>query len=372
MNHFKISEDIKQLNTKDIESNLAYYKYDTRKLRRQIKSKVDRTLPEFISTYSSFKGEVYENVLYELLLKYASNERDITSFILKGPHQNKNALFNKQGLMIDKSAQIVYKSAYKDISEFDALFFTEDSIYFVEMSTSKKTASLNKRLNKKHALLKVLFPKLHIRALIILTEGSTGLKRFPDYCTIWITKEMEDETLLFKILENNIKKDKLQTLTYKKFTETDTIKYARFQYFQTLEWILRKSRSHKNFTVDLRFFTSKTLALYFDIFSKLYIGHMSIDNFKTLAPNYPRDIKKVIVTIEKINTTVYDVVYYVREESGKLNRVHIKGDEVNIKEKELDGFTNSETKFIVYVLEDEHILNLKDIEHLRNNIPNFL
>jgi len=368
LNHFKIPEYVEKLNTNDIEQNLAFYKYDTRKLKRQIKNNVDQELPEFISSYSSFKGEVYENVLYELLLKYAKNEPLITRFILKGPHQNKNNIYNKHGLLIDKSAQIVYKSAYKDISEFDALFFTQEAIYFVEMSTSKKTASLNKRLNKKHALLKVLFPNLEIRALIILTKGSSGLKRFPSYCTMWITNDLEDKVLLEKVLYNKISRKNLVTFKDKKFIETDVVKYKRFQYFQTIEWILKRSRSNSKFAVDLRFFTSEVLSLYFDIFTKLYIGHMSEEDFLSLAPQYPNEIKKVIVTLEKINTTVYDVVYYIRETSGKLNRVTIDDKEVKIKEKELDGFTNSETKFIIYVLEDKHILFPRDISHIKKNI----
>lgn len=370
LNHFKISNHIQNLNTQDIESNLAYYKYDTRKLSRQIHNKIDQELPEFISTYSSFKGEVYENILYELLLRYAKEEEAITRFILKGPHQNKNNIYNKQGLLIDKSAQIVYKSAYKDISEFDALFFTKDEIYFVEMSTSKKTASLNKRLNKKYALLKVLFPSLEIRALIILTQGSVGLKRFPPYATIWLTKELDDKVLLNKILNKQLLKKDLITYENTRFIETDAVRYKRFQYLQTLEWILNKSREHKHFVVDLKFFTSSSLSLYFDIFTKLYIGYMENEEFLQLAPSYPNDIKKVIVTIEKVNSKTFDTIYYVRDKSGKLMRVAIdeESKELSIKQKEIDGFTNAETKFLTYVLKDEHVLLAKDIHHLKKNI----
>ena len=370
MTQFKISNHIQNLNTKEIESNLAFYKYDTKKLSKQIHNKVDQELPEFISTYSSFKGEVYENILYELLLQYAREEKTITRFVLKGPHQNKNNIYNKQGLLIDKSAQIVYKSAYKDISEFDALFFTKNEIYFVEMSTSKKTASLNKRLNKKYALLKTLFPSLEIRALIILTQGSVGIKRFPTYATIWLTKDLDDKVLLNKILHKQLLKKDLITYKSTNFIETDVVRYKRFQYLQTLEWILNKSRSNPKFSVDLKFFTSGTLSLYFDIFTKLYIGYMEVDEFLSLASSYPNKIKKIIVTIEKINSKTFDVIYYVREESGTLCRVAINDEtkELSIKQKELDGFTNAETKFLMYVLKDEHILFKKDIFHLKKNI----
>ena len=230
---FKISEDIKNLNTEHIKNNLLLYNYDTRNLKKLIKKEVDKESPSYVSAYSSFKGEIFENVIYELLLKYANQNDDITRFILKGPHQKRESDYNKSGLLIDKSLQIVYKSAYKDISEYDAMFFSKSSIYFVEMSTSKKTASLNKRLNKKYALLKVLFPKLNIKALIVLTEGSSGLKRFPSYCTIWITKDFTDDTLLKEILYNkDSKKDSkinLQSFKGRKFIETSVVHYKRFQ-----------------------------------------------------------------------------------------------------------------------------------------------
>ena len=61
---------------------------------------------------------------------------EILNFVLKGPYQDKENLYIKSGLLIDSSSQIVYKSAYKDISEFDALFLLKDSVYFQEMSTS--------------------------------------------------------------------------------------------------------------------------------------------------------------------------------------------------------------------------------------------
>lgn len=369
----QITDDIKNLNTKNIRQNLFHYKYDKRRLKSLLKKKIDKESTQFLSAYSSFKGEVFENIIYELLLEYANNNNSITKFILKGPHQKQPKVYHKSGLVIDRSAQIVYKSAYKDISEYDAMFFTKDSVYFVEMSTSKKTASLNRRLYKKQALLKVLFPHLKIKALIVLTQGSVGIKRFPKYCTVWVTQDIEDEKLLNDILYRNSNNKTIEQFKNIKFVQTTDISYKKFQYFQTLEWILDKSRSHKNFTIDLQFFTSNRLHLYFDIFTKLYVGYLSNESFLTIVPNYEGEIKKAIVTLEKINTTVYDVVYYIKHENGKLYRVYIKPDgEVNIKEKEQDGFTNAEVRFLLHVLKERHELKGKDIEFTRKNITKFL
>ncbi len=317
MKKFKIINKIKNLETKDIRENLFHYSYDSRNLRTLLKNNVSKDDLSYISAYSSFKGEVYENILYELLQDYALKNDDIIKFVLKGPYQNKENLYIKSGLLIDNSSQIVYRSAYKDISEFDALFFTKDSIYFVEMSTSKKTASLNKRLAKKYALLRLIFPHLHIKCLIIVTYGSIGLKNFPSFATVWTTKDLEDEKLVEEIIFAKKVKNNLKTLKapkHKKFVEALDIKYKRFQYFPTLQWILKKSRGHSFFTVDLNFFSSKKLNLYFDVYTKLYIGYMSAEEFKKVYEEFDLNVinDKVIVTIEKVNQTELDLVYYVK------------------------------------------------------------
>jgi hypothetical protein len=267
----------------------------------------------------------------------------------------------------------VYRSAYKDISEFDALFFTHDSIYFVEMSTSKKTASLNKRLAKKHALLKLIFPNLNIKALIVVTKGSVGLKNFPDYATIWVTDDLDDDELLEKIIFAKRAKKDIKTLSVpknKKFIETLKVRYKKFQYFPTLQWILDKSRAHKFFDVDLKFFSSSKLSLYFDVYTKLYIGYLSTLEFKKLFPAFEFNVKtdRIIVTIEKVNQTQLDIVYYAKLTNGKLKRIRLQEDEVSIKDKEPDGFTNAEVRFFMKVLEEKHALNENNIKHISNNL----
>ena len=371
---FKPSQELRDLETKNIENNLFHYSYDYKNLRKLIKNNVDKQTPSYISAYSSFKGEIFENIVYELLLKYANAQEEITQFILKGPHQKRHIKYvNKSGLLIDKSLQIVYKSAYKDISEYDAMFFTQNSIYFVEMSTSKKTASLNKRLNKKHALLRLLFPHLQIKALIVLTKGSTGIKRFPKYSTVWVIKDFEDEKLLHDILYKRRQKKPLKGYKNTKFIETTDVKYKRFQYFQTLEWILNKSRAHKHFSIDLAAFSSKQMALYFDVFTKLYVGYLDNSAFFELIPTYEGDILRVIVSLEKINSKKYDIVYYVKQHNKKLYRVYIdEKNEVNIKQKEPDGFTNAEVRFLLHIFKTGHLLTNYDIALVRKNITKFI
>jgi hypothetical protein len=370
---FTITDKIKQLEIEDIKENLFHYSYDSKSLKALVKNNTSKEDLSYISAYSSFKGEIYENIVYELLLKYALTQDEITRFVLKGPYQDKENLYIKSGLLIDRSSQIVYKSAYKDISEFDALFFTKDSIYFVEMSTSKKTSSLNKRLTKKYALLKMIFPTLTIKALIVVTVGSTGLKNFPSYATIWLTNDLEDEELIEKIIFAKKVKNDVQTLKapkHSKYIEALKVKYTKFQYFPTLEWILNKSRENPKFTVDLKFFSSPKLGLFFDIYTKLYIGFINTQEFLTLYPEFNLKIKsdRIIVTIEKVNQTQLDIVYYAKETNGKLKRVRLEENNVSIKDKELDGFTNAEVRFFMKILEDKHHLTVENIHHVLNNI----
>lgn len=373
MNQFIITDKIKKLDIEDIKENLFHYSYDSKSLKSIVKNNTSKEDLTYISAYSSFKGEVYENIVYELLMQYAQEQPEITRFVLKGPYQDKENLYIKSGLLIDRSSQIVYKSAYKDISEFDALFFTKDSLYFVEMSTSKKTSSLNKRLAKKYALLKMIFPTLTINALIVVTKGSVGLKNFPSYATIWLTEDLEDEELIEKIIFAKKVKNDIQTLKApknNKFIEALKVKYNKFQYFPTLEWILNKSRQNPKFAVDLKFFSSPRLGLYFDIYTKLYIGYISSEEFLHLYADFNLKTKldQVIVTIEKVNQTQLDVVYYAKETNGKLKRIRIEDNNVSIKDKELDGFTNAEVRFFTKVLEEKHHLSVENIKHILNNI----
>ena len=371
---FKITKNIENLEIEEIKDNLFHYSYDSKTLKALVKNNISKDEISYITAYSSFVGEIYENIIYELLFKYALENDEIKSFVLKGPYQSKENQFIKSGLLIDRSSQIVYKSAYKDISEFDALFFTSDSIYFVEMSTSKKTSSLNKRLAKKYALLKIIFPSLQIKALIVLTKGSNGIKNFPEYATIWLTNDLQDQDLIEKIIFAKRVKNELQTLNApknSKYIEAYSIKYKKFPYFPTLEWILNTSRKHPKFEVDLRFFANPKMSLYFDIYTKLYIGYVTSNDFKELFSDFCYIVKddKIIVTLEKINQNEIDIVYYVKETNEKLQRVRLCGDnDVSIKEKEPDGFTNAEVRFFMKVLEESHRLSIENIKHILKNI----
>ncbi|MEA2050820.1 MAG: hypothetical protein U9O56_08830 [Campylobacterota bacterium] len=382
-NFLKISYEIKNLVLDDIYNNLFFYNYHSRYLKKLQTTNMDQGDPHYISTYCSFIGEVYENIIYELLLKYAISNTDITKFILKGPHQN-HYDNGKNGLMMDLNSQIVYKAGYKDVTEFDALFFTEDSVCFVESTIVKTTTSLRKRLRKKKALLEVLFPKLKVKALIILTKGALGINVFPPYCTVWVTEPLDDKKLLNTLIYENVNHDK-RFITYreKKLIHAKDVRLFIFKYYDTLSWILRNIRKNTIKVIDFDFLSTQKLTRYFEIYSKFYIGYCDIDNFikvlnhhkiKEVSEDIPLDKiykNQVMITIEKTKEN-YELVYYMKVIGEKLKRLDLDllENKLSISNKDPKGFTSAEVKYMQYLFEKSYKLNIDNIIKIYQSLIN--
>jgi hypothetical protein len=374
-NFLKMTKEIKYLDTSSCLDNLYFYTYHNRYLQKLQKLNPDKEDPHYISTYSSFIGEVFENVIYELLLQYAIKNDDIDKFVLKGPHQDHHENM-KNGLMIDKNSQIVYKAGYKDVTEFDALFFTKDSVCFVESTIVKTTTSLRKRLKKKKALLEFLFPKLKVKALIILSEGAMGVNVFPSYCRVWVTKSLNDDKLIDDLIHNrNFKDRKFKEIKANKLIHSHEVKIAPFKYFDNLLWVLKSLRKeHKNI-LDFKFLESKKISKYFEIYSKFYIGHMNSDTFVRLLKylnitTISEDIAldkiqddQIIVTIEQTKDG-YTLIYYLKIINDKLKKLEVNGEELVVANKDPKGFTASETKYMKFVFKKLYKLTIDDIKNL--------
>jgi hypothetical protein len=109
---FKITNKIKNLEIGELKDNLFHYSYDSKTLKSLFKNNISKDNISYITAHSSFKGEIYENIIYELLMDYALNNDDIKGFVLKGPYQDMENKFIKSGLLIDRTSQIVFKSAF--------------------------------------------------------------------------------------------------------------------------------------------------------------------------------------------------------------------------------------------------------------------
>jgi len=375
----KLPKNIKELDLSSIMDNLYFYSYHCKYLKKIQTNNIDKEDPHYISTYSSFIGEVYENIIYELLIKYAIETSEITKFILKGPHQD-NYENLKNGLMIDRNSQIVYKAGYKDVTEFDALFFTKDSVCFVESTIVKTTTSLRKRLKKKKALLEVLFPKLNITALIILSEGAMGVNVFPKYCKVWVTNALDNENLIHDLMYNNNKKGrKFTTFNDTKLIHSSSVSLVTFKYFDTISWILRNTRKDTNNVLNFNFLKTEKIERYFEIFSKFYIGHVDANTFVKLLQymnikNISEDIPlnniqddQIVVTIEKTKES-YSLIYYIKIIGDKLKKLEINDTTLTVSNKDPKGFTAAETKYIRYIFKKSYKFTFEDIKSIKKVI----
>lgn len=375
----KLPDNIKKLELTDILNNLYFYSYHCKYLKKIQTNNMDKEDPHYISTYSSFIGEVYENIIYELLIQYALETEEITSFILKGPHQDKYENL-KNGLMIDRNSQIVYKAGYKDVTEFDALFFTKDSVCFVESTIVKTTTSLRKRLKKKKALLEVLFPHLHITALIILSEGAMGVNVFPKYCKVWVTNALEDEELIHKLMYHaNTQGKEFKTYSHKKLQHSSHVQISNFKYFDTISWILRTVRKDTQNVLDFGFLKTPKIERYFEIFSKFYIGHvdatifvqiLQYHNIVTLSEDIPLNNiqdNQILVTIEKTKES-YVLIYYIKIIGDRLKKLELNDTILQVSNKDPKGFTAAETKFIRYIFKKAYKFSFEDIKFIQNSL----
>jgi hypothetical protein len=305
----EISESIKTLDNTDIADNLLYYDYNTKHLLSLIKKGLAEDDPLYMSSYRSFEGEVFENFVYEKLLRYAEQNEIVDKFILKGYHQNRFKS-HPNTLSISEKQQIVYRTKSREISEFDAMLITKDKeLYFVEMTLVKSVLKLRKRLRKKKALLDIIFPHYDVKALIILNNGATGTKQFPDYCKVWFTEEFSAKNVLEYIQNPHAKKLlPKQIIKSDKMLEAHKLKVHPFRYYNTMTWITKTLRAHKKHVLDMYFLMNHKVQRYHDLYNKLYIGYMSIeeasDMLKLDANEYPSDLR-VVVAIEKKHLKIY-------------------------------------------------------------------
>jgi len=366
----EITPSIKNLETDDIADNLLHYVYNTKHLLSLIDGGIDIEDPSYLSSYRSFEGEVYENFLYEKLLRYAQENDYITKFILKGFHQNKHKAYANT-LSISEKEQIVYRTKSREISEFDAMFITRNNeLYFVEMTLVKSVLKLRKRLRKKKALLEIIFPNYTIKSLIILNEGATGVKQFPSYCKVWFTKEFSAKDVLEYITK--LDKKKLQPkdrIKSKKMIEAHTLKLHPFRYYNTMSWITKTLRSHKKHIIDMSFLYNKKIQRYHDLYNKFYIGYLNLQNaHKILNINisdYKED-QRVIVAIEKKHSDEIVLTYYIQTTRKNLKLYSFDDDgKLSVEKKDPYGITVTEVFHINKLMNQKYELNIANINTIK-------
>ena len=367
---FKISKSIRNLDKDDIADNLLHYIYNTKHLLSLIDKGIDKDDPAYLSSYRSFEGEVFENFIYEKLLRYAEENEFITKFILKGFHQNRDKA-HANTLSISEKKQIVYRTKNREISEFDAMFITKDNeLYFVEMTLVKSVLKLRKRLRKKKALLEIIFPNYTIKSLIILNDGASGAKQFPSYCTVWFTKPFSASEVLEYIVK--LDKQKLQPkekITSKKMIEAHTLKLKHFRYYNTMSWITKILRSHKIHILDMKFLMNPKIQRYHDLYNKFYIGYIFVDELSSLLDtNFDEynEEQRVVVAIEKKHTDEIVLTYYIQRSRKNLYLYSFNNaGELTKEKKDPYGITVTEVFHINREMDESYKLNIKDINKIK-------
>jgi len=362
----EISKSIKALDNSDISDNIFHYEYNTKHLLSLIKKGIQEDDPAYLSSYRSFEGEVFENFIYEKLLRYAQTNEYIEKFVLKGYHQNKEKAYANT-LSISEKQQIVYRTKSREISEFDAMFVTKNNeLYFVEMTLVKSVLKLRKRLRKKKALLEIIFPNYVIKSLIILNEGATGTKQLPDYCKVWITKEFSAQDVMEYIKNPSSKKlEPIAKISSKKMIEAHTLKLHPFRYYNTMSWITKSIRAHKTHILDMNFLMNPNVQRYLDLYNKFYVGYLSIEEAKKLL-----DLKeeyalnqRVVVAIEKKHSDEIVVTYYIQKARKNLYLYSFDDAGVLTKEKKDPyGITVTEVYHASKMMDNSYELNLANIK----------
>ena len=364
-----ITPTIKNLEKEDIADNLLHYVYNTKHLLSLIKKGIDLEDPSYLSSYRSFEGEVYENFIYEKLLRYAEENDYITKFVLKGFHQNKCKAYANT-LSISEKEQIVYRTKSREISEFDAMFITKNNeLYFVEMTLVKSVLKLRRRLRKKKALLEIIFPNYTIKSLIILNEGATGTKQFPSYCTVWFTKEFSAAEVLEYITKLDkqklLPKDKINS---KKMIEAHTLKLHPFRYYNTMSWITKTIRANKKYIIDMHFLMNEKVQRYHDLYNKFYVGFLTVKDTKhllNLKEGEYADEQRVIVALEKKHSDEIVVTYYIQTTRKNLYLYSFNDGKVVKEKKDPYGITVTEVFHINKLMDKSFALTIPQVNTMK-------
>lgn len=367
MQMLEVNDSIINLNKQEIADNLLYYNYNIKHLLSLIKMKISEDDIKYVSAYRSFEGEAFENFMYEKLLVYADNNKHIEKFILKGPHQNRKYNHNNT-LSISEQSQIVYRTKTREISEFDAMMFTKNDLYFVEITLVKSVAKLKKRLRKKRALLEIIFPNYNIKALIILNEGVVGVKQLPKYCTVWITKPFSAKDVLeyLRSKQKALKKPK-QIFTSKKFIEACELRIFPFKYYNILSWITSSLRLKNRDIIDVEFLLSPIVQRYHNLYSKFYIGYMSGKEFCSMYDYDIDNTQDVVVAIEKKHTGVMVLTYYIQYSRKKLQYLSFdKNNVMQVEKKDPYGITTTEVYHIARMMDKRYALRVDDIQRVQS------
>jgi len=219
---------------------------------------------------------MYENIVYEKLVRWALDTEEIDEFILKGPYVKRNPKI-KEGLLYDPYHQLYYNSGGETIAEFDVLFKVGNKRYFVEITnteTKKAIKTMRSGIIRKQNLLQYMFPNDGIHCWIITNYSSTlGVSDFANTEVFKIPKYKLDPNILRK-QDKSLKPSPPNEPKYKSIYE---LQYRAFHYFRILKEIHKQVRIDKPEKVKA---TLKVLVKpYAGLIERFFVGRMSTEQF---------------------------------------------------------------------------------------------
>ena len=237
------------------------------------------------------------------------------------------------------------------------------------MTLVKSVLKLRKRLRKKKALLEIIFPDYTIKSLIILNEGASGAKQFPDYCKVWFTKEFSAKKVLEYILDENHRAIQARDIIdSSKMIEAHKLSVYPFKYYNVMTWITKTLRGHKKHILDIYFLMNFKVQRYHDLYNKLYIGYIDIDDIRELLkldeeyePN-----QRVVVAIEKKYTDEIVLTYYIQLGRKKLFLYSFNDENIITKEKKDPyGITVTEVFHINKFMDKSYKLTISQLNTIK-------
>lgn len=228
---------------------------------------------------TNVQGEMYEYLIYEKLLSWATTSENVSEFILKGPYI-KRVTRSRNGLTYDRNNQIYYMSSGETICEFDALFKYDKYRIFIETKKMRIPSSLGKLkydIERKYNLLQILFPNDDIGCWIVA----------PDQQNIK-TAEFQNvkgiPTPIYKlnpeILKREDRKDQIESPNSTRFIYAHQCQHNRFHYFITLLNINERITSVEY--QDINSTVKEVLGPYIGLIERVFLGKISVTDFNTL------------------------------------------------------------------------------------------
>ena len=365
---FTIPHEMYMLNKEKIDDNLLYYDYNVSHLLKQQEAGVPADDPAYLSAYRSFEGAVFENYIYEMLLYFVKENEQIEHFVLKGPHATAQS-FLPNTLAINKKRQIVYRTKHNEIGEVDALIFTNDTLYFVEITLIQSVVKLRRRLPKKRALLELLFPDYDVKPLLILNEGVAGVAQLPDDVTVWLTQPYSASDVL-SWFKKPTKRKPFKAVSDKRFSTMQSMPMAYFRYYNSLSWVFKRLRSDKNHVINGNFLRSFKFRQLHDLYTKIYIGYLELSDFMARFDHeqFAQAQPKVLVGIEKLHNGILIPVFCVSYGKKKIDYVYTLENEMKVDRKDPYGITVNEVNHFLKTMQDDAKLSLKQLDTIEKII----